>query len=242
MDWVVQKEWSGVFLQGMEKLSLNVGVKRSQVHQPTCFWKWGGDPVLLKGALFLKGLASHVQATARGKGKWLLRRQSLVSLVQSWRVEASLKIRIQSECGWNWSPAHISSVTGHFCITWFMLKEDYLFQRERKWRRIEEENRPERGELLWGLGGQDNVIVHRVPQDIFTQTAQGRKVKKDKKPSKGGTKVQVRMHWGNAVKGRLTIVYIKCCWAYILADKVWTMLKDVCQQEVRAETQDQNLC
>jgi hypothetical protein len=31
-----------------------------------------------------------------------------------------------------------------------MLKEDYLFQRERKWRRIEEENRPERGELPWG--------------------------------------------------------------------------------------------
>ena len=44
------------------------------------------------------------------------------------------------------------------------------------------------------LGGQDNVIVHPVPQDIFTQTAQGRKVKKDQKPSKGGTKVQVRMH------------------------------------------------
>ena len=97
-----------------------------------------------------QGLASHVQATARGKGKWLLRTQSLVSLVQSWRVEASLKRRIQSECGWKRSPAHISSVTGHFCITWFMLKEDYLFQRERKWRRIEEENRPERGELPWG--------------------------------------------------------------------------------------------
>ena len=43
------------------------------------------------------------------------------------------------------------------------------------------------------LGGQDNVIVHPVPQDIFTQTAQGRKVKKDQKPSKGGTKLQVRM-------------------------------------------------
>ena len=71
-----------------------------------------------------------------------------------------------------------------------MLKEDYLFQRERKWRRIEEENRPERR----ALGGQDNVIVHPVPQDIFTQTAQGRKVKKDQKPTKGGTKVQVRMH------------------------------------------------
>ena len=65
-----------------------------------------------------------------------------------------------------------------------MLKEDYLFQRERKWRRIEEENRPERGELP----------SHPVPQDIFTQTAQGRKVKKDPKPSKGGTKVQVRVH------------------------------------------------
>ena len=38
----------------MEKLSLNVGVKSSQVHQPTCFWKSGGDPVQLKGALFLK--------------------------------------------------------------------------------------------------------------------------------------------------------------------------------------------
>ena len=66
-----------------------------------------------------------------------------------------------------------------------MLKEDYLFQRERKWRRIEEENRSERGDLPWGLGGQDNVIVHPVPQDIFTQTAQGRKVKQDQKPSKG---------------------------------------------------------
>lgn len=33
------------FFQGMEKLSLNVGVKSSQVHQPTCFWKSGGDPV-----------------------------------------------------------------------------------------------------------------------------------------------------------------------------------------------------
>ena len=63
-----------------------------------------------------------------------------------------------------------------------MLKEDYLFQRERKCRRIEEENRPERGS--WP-GGQDNVIVHLVPQDIFTQTAQGRKVKQDQKPSKG---------------------------------------------------------
>ena len=64
-----------------------------------------------------------------------------------------------------------------------MLKEDYLFQRERKWRRIEEENRPERGEFP--LGGQDNVIVHPVIQHIFTQTAQGRKVKQDQKPSKG---------------------------------------------------------
>ena len=72
-----------------------------------------------------------------------------------------------------------------------MLKEDFLFQRERKWRRIEEENRPDRGELPWGAGQCDSAPS---AQDIFTQTAQGRKVKKDQKPSKGGTKVQVRMH------------------------------------------------
>ena len=44
----------------------------------------------------------------------------------------------------------------HFLSDWAFLynlihaQEDYLFQRERKWRRIEEENRPERGELPWG--------------------------------------------------------------------------------------------
>ena len=55
--------------------------------------------------------------------------------------------------------------------------------KQSKWRRIEEENGPERGEFL--LGGQDNVVVLPVIQDIFTLTAQGRKVKQDQKPSKG---------------------------------------------------------
>ena len=64
--------------------------------------------------------------------------------------------------------------------------------KQSKWCRIEEENGPERGEFP--LGRQDNEVVHPLIQDIFTQTAQGRKVKKDQKPSKGGTKVQVRMH------------------------------------------------
>ena len=51
--------------------------------------------------------------------------------------------------------------------------------KQSKWRRIEEENGPERGEFP--LGGQDNVVevVQPVIQDIFTQTAQGRKVKQD---------------------------------------------------------------
>ena len=35
------------------------------------------------------------------------------------------------------------------------------------------------------MGGQDSVVMHPVPLDIFTQTTQGRKVKQDKKPSKG---------------------------------------------------------
>ena len=44
----------------------------------------------------------------------------------------------------------------HFLSDWAFLynliraQEDYLFQRERKWRRIEEENSPERVELPWG--------------------------------------------------------------------------------------------
>ena len=50
-------------------------------------------------------------------------------------------------------------------------------------KRIEEENGPERGKFP--LGGQDNVVVHTVIKDIFTKTAQGRKVKQDQKPSKG---------------------------------------------------------
>ena len=49
--------------------------------------------------------------------------------------------------------------------------------KQSKWCRIEEENGPERGEFP--LGGQDNEVVHPVIQDIFTQTAQGRKVKQD---------------------------------------------------------------
>ena len=55
--------------------------------------------------------------------------------------------------------------------------------KQSKWCRIEEENGPERGEFP--LGGQDNEVVHPVIQDIFTQTAQGRKVKQDQKPIKG---------------------------------------------------------
>ena len=55
--------------------------------------------------------------------------------------------------------------------------------KQSKWCRIEEENGPERGKFP--VGGQDNVVVHPVIQDIFTQTAQGRKVKQDQKPSKG---------------------------------------------------------
>ena len=50
--------------------------------------------------------------------------------------------------------------------------------KQSKWRRIEEENGPE-----FPLGGQNNVDVHPVIQDIFTQTAQGREVKQDEKRS-----------------------------------------------------------
>ena len=88
----------------------------------------------------------------------------------------------------------------HFLSDWAFFynlihaQEDYLFQREREWRRIEEENR----EGGVALGGQDNVIVHPVPQDIFTQTAQGTKVKQDQKPSKGENE------GGSAIKGRLS--------------------------------------
>ena len=42
----------------------------------------------------------------------------------------------------------------------------YCEVKQSKWRMIEEENGPERGEF--SLGGQDNEVVHPVIQDIFT--------------------------------------------------------------------------
>ena len=90
--------------------------------------------------------------------------------------------------------------------------------KQSKWRRIEEENGPERGEFP--LGGQDNVVevVQPVIQDIFTQTAQGREVKQDEKRSEARGrrirsqargKVQVRMFKYLSV-AELTFLQIKC--------------------------------
>ena len=88
--------------------------------------------------------------------------------------------------------------------------------KQSKWRRIEEENGPERGEFP--LGGQDNEVVHPVIQDIFTQTAQGREVKQDEKRSEARGrrirsqargKVQVRMFKYLSV-AELTFLQIKC--------------------------------
>ena len=64
-----------------------------------------------------------------------------------------------------------------------MLKEDYLFQRERKWRRIEEENRLERGSCPGGTGQCDSAPS--APRHIYTNCT-GEKSEERSEVKQGG--------------------------------------------------------